>query len=100
MEHAPKAQKKEYFLPGATYFMNRFFMLGHSSLKFTRMALPLPNSNISFLSIEVKPKQMRKNNNEHKKIKQTYVISLCIIACQRIWSEIKKRKKKTNMTSE
>lgn len=43
---------------------------------------------------------MRKNNNQHKKIKQTYVISLCIIACQRIWSEIKKRKKKTNMTSE
>ena len=43
---------------------------------------------------------MRKNNNEHKKIKQTYVISLCIIACHRIWSEIKKRRKKTNMTSE
>lgn len=43
---------------------------------------------------------MRKNNNEHKKIKQTYVISLCIIACKRIWSEIKKRRKKTNITSE
>ena len=30
MEHAPKAQKKEYFMPGATYFMNRFFMLGRT----------------------------------------------------------------------
>lgn len=74
-------------------------MLGHSSLKFTKMAFHYLIRTSVFSSIEVKPNQMRKNNNEHKKIKQTYVISLCIIACQRIWSQIK-RKKKTNMTSE
>ena len=52
MERAPKAQKKEYFMPKATYFMNRFWMLGDSSLKFTKNGLPLPNWNISFLSID------------------------------------------------
>ena len=96
MEHAPKAQKKEYFMPGATYFMNRFWMIRHSSLKFTKMAYHhLIRTSVFSLSKESHTRWEKIIMNI-KKIKQTYVISLCIIACQRIWSEIKKRRKKKN----